>query len=61
MLVLGRREGGSLTITDKVTGEEIVLTYISQKEGEIKLGIKAGPRYKIVRDNAKNREDKERT
>lgn len=56
MLVLGRREGQSITI-----GDNIHVRVLEAKDGKVRLGIDAPKDVPIVRDDMVNSEPKERT
>lgn len=53
--VLTRRQGEAVIITDKLTGEQIAVTYVGRglRGGQIKIAFQASDRYLFARDNAK--------
>ncbi len=50
MLVLSRKQGEVLRITDTQTGEIIRLAVIEFKPGKVKIGTEASSRFKILRE-----------
>jgi len=45
MLILTRKEGEKITI-----GDSVVLTVLGIKNGKVKIGIKASPETKVMRE-----------
>lgn len=54
MLVLKRKAGEKIIIGD----DEIIITILSTKGKEIKIGIEADPKWRIMRDELLTEENK---
>lgn len=59
MLVLSRKSGESITITHKISGEEILLTVTEIAGNKARLGIQAGQQFRIMRNEVIPRIEKE--
>lgn len=65
MLVLTRRLNESLHIIDRETGERITVCVCRRERGHVHVGIEASGRFKILREEVRERdvatEDERRT
>jgi len=59
VLILTRREGEAVDVTDVNTGAHIATIRVMRIKagGQVRLGFEAGPEVKFLRDDVKERDD----
>lgn len=61
MLVLSRKEGEALVITDLATGERATVRLVRAQGGKAVLGIEAGPNIRADREEIDRRRHERQT